>query len=361
MKILTVDDDEIGLDLLNQSLTEAGYDVVSATNGREALDLLETESIWMVITDWEMPEMNGLQLCEAIRSFQAGGYVYVIILTAHDDSEAVVKGLSVGADDFITKPYNTTELCLRVRAGARILAVETRNAAIFAMAKLVESRDPRTGGHLERIQYYCLVLAEWLARHGALPYRKDRDYRRMIYLTSALHDIGKIGVPDAVLLKPSDYSEREFELMKRHTTFGAEALESALAKSPDAAFLRMGKDIAATHHERFDGSGYPRGLRGDEIPLCGRIVALADVYDALTSTRVYKEALPHEIAKSMIEQEAGSHFDPEVVRAFLANEDIFRDMAERFVDEAAVEGLRGLYPCFSGPSQKGSLRPGMNP
>jgi len=330
MKVLIVDDDEIALEMLEESLREAGHEVEAVTGGREALALLDREPIQMVITDWTMPYMSGIELCRIIRERRSGSYVYVIMLTAHDDPEAVVEGLSVGADDFITKPYNPAELHLRVRAGERVLAIETRDIAIFAMAKLAESRDPETGSHLERIQHYCLVLAEWLAKHGSPEYRMDADYRRTIYLTSPLHDIGKIGIPDSILLKPSNFNDREFEVMKRHTTLGAETLRAAADRYPDATFLNRAEEIARTHHERFDGSGYPEGLRGHEIPLSGRIVALADVYDALASKRVYKEAFSHELAKSIIKEEAGRQFDPEIVTAFLGSEDAFLQITKYF-------------------------------
>ncbi|GAF84949.1 unnamed protein product, partial [marine sediment metagenome] len=180
MRILTVDDDEIALEMINQSLREAGHQVESAGNGREALDLLDTNAFRMVITDWEMPEMDGLELCRTIREQDKGGYVYIILLTAHDNPEEVVEGLEAGADDFITKPFNPAELSVRVRAGERILGLEMRDVAIFAMAQLAESRDPETGAHLERVQNYCVTLVDWLSTEGKPDYQKDKGYRKMI-------------------------------------------------------------------------------------------------------------------------------------------------------------------------------------
>ena len=336
MRILTVDDDEISLEMINQSLTESGYQVESASSGREALEMLETKAFRMVITDWEMPEIDGLELCRTIREQYIGGYIYVILLTGHDNPQEVVEGLEAGADDFITKPFNPSELSVRVRAGERILSLETRDVAIFAMAKLAESRDPETGGHLERVQNYCTALVDWLFTEGKAGYQRDQNYRSMIYLTSPLHDIGKIGIPDCVLLKPGRLSDREFSVMKSHTTLGAETLEAALKQFPDAGFLHMARDIAATHHEHFDGTGYPVGLEGENIPLCGRIIAVADVYDALVSKRVYKSALGHDLARSIIIEEAGTHFDPEVVEAYLGMEDKFIEINEYFSDKAAA-------------------------
>ncbi len=209
---------------------------------------------------------------------------------------------------------------------------ETRDVVIFAMARLADSRDPETGAHIERVQTYCRALAEQLASCG--PYQKqcDPEFVRLMYSTSPLHDIGKVGIPDDILLKPGRLSDREFEIMKSHTTIGAETLEAAIEKFPNTRFLRMARNIAASHHERFDGSGYPAGLIGQDIPLCGRIVALADVYDALTSRRVYKAAFTHDVAKGIIVKESGKHFDPVIVDAFLAIEQQFASISRKFVE-----------------------------
>jgi putative two-component system response regulator len=336
MRVLIVDDDEIALEMLNMALVEAGYEVSSARNGREALDILRTKPCRMVITDWEMPVMNGLELCRAIRAEELSGYVYTIILTCHRNVAEVVEGLSAGADDFISKPFSPAELTVRVRAGERILSLETRDMAIFAMAKLAESRDPETGTHLERVREYSRVLAKYLGAQERSGYEADSAFIRTIYQTAPLHDIGKIGIPDSVLLKPGRLSDREFEIMKTHATLGAETLDAALREFPDAKFLLMARDIALSHHERFDGTGYPLGLTGTNIPLSGRIVALADVYDALTSRRVYKSAFGHDVAKSIIAEESGSHFDPEIAAAFLANEKEFMQIKERFIDPVAA-------------------------
>lgn len=336
MKVLIVDDNEVALDTLELALRQDGHEVLSAANGREALDVFRESQVRMIITDWEMPEMDGLDLCRAIRAEQHRGYVYVIIVTCHDTTEDTIEGISAGADDFIAKPFHPGELKARMRAGQRVLALETRDLAIFSMAKLAESRDPETGAHLERVRSYCRILVDRLADQKKLGYPESMDYARMIYLTSPLHDIGKLGVPDCVLLKPGRLSDREFDIMKTHTTVGAETLDGALREFPDATFLRMARDIAVSHHERFDGTGYPAGLAGDDIPLCGRVAALADVYDALTTKRVYKNAFEHEVSKSIIVEESASHFDPDVVAAFLDMEEKFIEVAERFSEPVAV-------------------------
>jgi putative two-component system response regulator len=256
----------------------------------------------------------------------------MILVTSHDSPEATVAGLSAGADDFVGKPFHPSELIARVRTGERILSLETRDVAIFAMAKLAESRDPETGAHLERVRSYCRILAQDLAKQAKFQPLIDQEFIRLIYSTSPLHDIGKVGIPDCVLLKAGRLSAREFEIMKTHTTIGAETLDSALRAFPGVKFLQMAREIAATHHERWDGSGYPSGLGGESIPLSGRIVAVADVYDALTSKRVYKDAFTHDIARAMIVKDSGSHFDPDVVAAFIRVESRFIDTREKITE-----------------------------
>jgi putative two-component system response regulator len=336
MHVLIVDDDELALVALRIALTKAGYTVEIAADGRSALQALRSGRCRLVISDWQMPEMNGLELCRAIRAEETNGYVYVILLTANDTPEQKVAGLSAGADDFIAKPYHAAELVARVRGGERVLSIETRDVAIFAMAKLAESRDPETGAHLERVRSYSKVLAQQLATSEKYRTAIDGEFIRLIYLTSPLHDIGKVGIPDAVLLKPGRLSDREFEIMKTHTSKGAETLDAAIQQFPGVKFLEMARDIALSHHERFDGTGYPNQLAGDQIPLCGRVVALADVYDAMTSKRVYKNAFSHDLAEATIVSERGVHFDPLVVDAFLERESEFIAIRDHFQESRSA-------------------------
>jgi len=332
MKILIVDDDEIALDILGAALASSGYDVETAGDAMAALARIEQGDIRFVITDWEMPGMNGLALCQSVRRQAASGYVYMVLLTSHGSSQEIVEGMSAGADDFIVKPFNHAELTARVRAGERVLSLETRDTLIFALAKLAESRDQETGLHLERVQRYSRRLAESLANHQNPAADVDTDFIRLVYQTSPLHDIGKVGVPDCILQKPGKLTKEEFEVMKTHTTIGAETLEAALANYPQTRFLQIARDIAKSHHERWDGAGYPEGLAGEEIPLAARIVAVADVYDALTSRRVYKDAYSHEVAYNIITGDAGKHFDPQVIAAFVELEHDFIEIRTRFGD-----------------------------
>jgi len=336
MQILIVDDDKIALTILRNALEMGGHDVVTASDGNQALALLRGGSRRLVISDWQMPNMDGLELCRAVRSEDLLGYVYVILLTGRDLLTERVEGLRAGADDFISKPFDPRDLLARVHTAERILSLETRDVAIFAMAKLAESRDPETGAHLERVRSYSRILAQHLSGMEKFREEIDAEYIRMIYLTSPLHDIGKVGIPDGVLLKPDRLTIAEFAIMKTHTTLGAQTLDAALRQFPGVKFLKMGRDIAASHHERFDGTGYPQGCRGNSIPLCARIVAVADVYDALTSKRVYKHALAHDESFSTIVEESGSHFDPDVVDAFVRNESRFMSIRSKFSEAEAM-------------------------
>ncbi len=336
MKILVVDDDDLALEMVCRALEDAGHQTLQASDGAEAIQVLAREPIRMVISDWLMPGVDGLGLCRHIRSGAYPGYIYVILLTGRTGSAQVVQGLSAGADDFIAKPFDTAELLVRIKAGERIVSLETRHVAIFALAKLAESRDPETGQHLERIRKYSSILASELADNPRHSDHVTPEYIETIYLTSPLHDIGKVGIPDAVLLKPGRLSDAEFETMKRHTIIGGDTLGAAVSEYEGVPYLRMAREIAVSHHERYDGTGYPHRLKGEDIPLCARIVALADVYDALVSKRVYKAAMPHAVARQLILDDSGTHFDPDVVEAFLARENEFVSCHELFADAHAA-------------------------
>ena len=209
-----------------------------------------------------------------------------------------------------------------------------RAATILGLAKLAEYRDEGTGAHLERIREYAKRLAEEMARNSRYKTIVTQDYIEDIFQSSILHDIGKVGIPDAILLKPGRLTDEEFEVIKRHTTMGGDAIGIIESRIKERSFLFMGKEIAYNHHEKWDGSGYPRGMKGEEIPLSARIIALADVYDALTSKRFYKEAYTHERSKDIIVDLKGSHFDPEIVEAFLILEAEFDTIrGEKFKEE----------------------------
>ncbi len=251
-----------------------------------------------------------------------------VIRTSHEE-------LELANDDVRSRAANLTQL-VRQRTAE---AVATRDVAVFALARLAESRDPETAGHLERMRAYSQVLAEWLAENGPYTEQIDEQFLEDLYRSSPLHDVGKVGVPDEILLKPDALTPQQFEVMKTHTVIGWEALRQAAEQSDYGDFLDMAAEVALRHHERFDGTGYPGRLAGQEIPLAARIVAVADEFDALTSVRVYKDAVDPAIATRQIEDGDGTHFDPAVVEAFRACGDEFGEiLAGNDVAERAFSG-----------------------
>ena len=330
MKILVVEDNPIDALVVEHALQVIGHDVTVAVNAEKAMEHLRRYNYPVVISDWELPGQNGDALCQAIRERTANCYTYIIMLTSRTDKRFVIDGLAAGADDYITKPFEPEELFFRIRAAERLLSLQGRDVLIFSLAKLAESRDLDTGAHLERMREYCRLLTTLL---GKTPHYKDiidADFVESIYLTSPLHDIGKVGVPDSILLKRGPLTPEQFEIMKRHTTIGGDTLNTASKNYPGHSYLKMATEIAMTHHEKYNGTGYPNGLAGTEIPLCGRIVALADFYDAVTSERVYKNAYSHARACRMIRGETGSHFDPEIARVFIEHADQFNRIRASF-------------------------------
>jgi putative two-component system response regulator len=230
-----------------------------------------------------------------------------------------------------TKNSYMTNLELKIEEQIRQIA-ESQFSTIFATCKLAESKDPETGAHLERIRMYCRTLAMELAKTGQHQGVIDDGYIDCIYTASPLHDIGKVGVPDHILSKPGKLTKEEFYIMQTHTSIGGDTLRAIDEKHPGTDFILMGIEIAENHHEKWDGSGYPQGKKAEQIPLSARILAVADVYDALTSTRCYKSAFSHEQSKKIIEEGKGNHFDPDIVEAFLSSEQAFIDIGNRYRD-----------------------------
>ena len=328
MNVLVVDDEKLSRRTLAFYMEKLGYTVFQAEDGRQALQYWRDESPKIVLTDWNMPEMDGAELCWSIRREEGEDYTYLIMITSRENSVDLVAGFEAGVDDYLTKPVRKDELTARIKAAERIFSLQDKDMVIFALARLAETRDPETGYHLERIQGYSRLLAQALNQDD-FP-ELNRQFIETLYATSPLHDIGKVGIPDRILLKPGRLTDKEFAIMKTHTTIGYETLRSAYRKNPRAAYLRMSAEIARSHHERFDGSGYPDGLVGDDIPLSARIVAVADVYDALISKRVYKEAFSHEKTREIIMEARESQFDPRLVDAFLSAEEDIREVARHF-------------------------------
>ncbi|GAB6057259.1 HD domain-containing phosphohydrolase [Desulfonatronum parangueonense] len=330
MKVLIADDEKLSRKTLGFYVEKLGHEVLLAENGTQALQIWKDQSPKIVLTDWNMPVMDGAELCRRIRHDEGDDYTYVIMITSRGNSSDLVAGFEAGVDDYLTKPVRRDELFVRLKAGERIFSLQDKDMVIFALAKLAETRDPETGYHLERIQGYCRILAEALIGDSANFPEVNRHFIETIHATSPLHDVGKVGIPDRILLKPDRLTDEEFQIMKTHTTIGYETLHSAYRKNPKAAYLRMSAEIARAHHEHWNGNGYPDGLKGEAIPLSARILAVADVYDALISKRIYKSAFTHDTARTIIIDGRGTHFDPRIVEAFLAKEDDILAVARRF-------------------------------
>ncbi len=338
--VLVVDDDDAIRRLLVNQIRALGHPVRSAVDGQEGLAqaLVEPHPA-LVVSDVQMPNMTGLELLRKVKSLDP--HAQVVMVSGHHEMSVVRQALREGAYDYLIKPFELEELsntvsraleryelqrqneAYRLNLEHMIEAqtreiLETRDLALITLAKLAESRDIDTGLHLERMSEYGRRLAEQLGKHG--PYRSqvDSEFVHHLHRSSPLHDIGKVGIPDAILHKPGPLADDEFAIMQRHTTIGGDTLRSVVETHPGQTFLSMGMEIAYAHHERWDGAGYPNGLAREAIPLSARIVALADAYDAITSPRPYKQAYEHEEAIRRITKDRGHHFDPALVDAFLA-------------------------------------------
>ena len=346
-KILIVDDDPAFRRLLAPVLCN-DYELGEAGSGEEALESLTEFAPDLVLLDVMMPGLDGYETCRQIKSGRWGPQASVVMVSAASSRDEQVRAFECGADDYVVKPIEPHEFQARIQlhfrlqkatAAAESIRTEiesnsgtfkrlaeqhtrelmaAHNAAVFALAEVAELRDEDTGAHLERMRHYSRILAEELQRSGRYADQIDGQFLEDLDRSSLLHDIGKVAISDGILLKPGRLTAEEFEMMKRHTIIGANMLDRAVLFSEGGRFLAMGAVIARFHHEKFDGSGYLAGLRGKEIPLPARIVALADAFDAITSLRPYKPALSSQRAKEIIESESGKHFDPVVVEAFRA-------------------------------------------
>ncbi|MGZ9738356.1 HD domain-containing phosphohydrolase [Pseudomonas sp. GNP012] len=354
--VLVVDDTPDNL-MLMADLLKDRYRVKAANSGETALRVLQNNPLPdLILLDIMMPGLSGHDVARLLQQDPRTRQIPIIFLTALASMENEIQGLELGAVDYITKPISPPLVLARVQTQLKIKAaadflrdqndfleqevqrrtrevVAIQDVTIQAMASLAETRDNETGNHIRRTQHYVRLLAELLRDHPRFNPFLDDDSIRQLFRSAPLHDIGKIGIADHILLKPGRFTPEEFEIMKTHTTLGRDAIQRAedqLGLSVD--FLRMAKEIAYSHQEKWDGSGYPQGLVGEEIPMSARLMAVADVYDALISRRVYKAGMPHEQAVEIIRQGRASHFDPDVCDAFLANAEQFHVIAERFAD-----------------------------
>ncbi len=341
-RILVIDDNVDNLMIL-QELLEPEYTVKCVASGEEALRVAPQFQPNLVLLDVMMPGLDGNETCASMRSLPEMSAAKIVMVSARNEVQDRLVAYDAGAVDYISKPFHDQEVLAKVRTWMQMIHAQyvdditeevanTRDAVGSALVTLASSRDTETGDHLFRIRWYSHALAEQLAVTG--PYRRqiDETFLEQLYRASPLHDIGKVGVEDAILLKPGPLTDPERDAIKQHAAIGADILSRAAAKLPHAEYLKMAIDIARWHHEHFDGSGYPDGLAGLDIPLAARIVAVADVFDALTSRRVYKLAVPVADAATIIEANAGSHFDPAVVDAFHSRSEELRQAQGRYAN-----------------------------
>jgi len=350
--------------MLGDLLETAGYRVLRSGDGLSALALMGDASRDLIpgdclpdliLSDITMPGMDGYKLCETLKNDARLRDIPLIFMSELGETMDKVRAFRAGGVDYVTKPFHFEEVRARIETHLHLhrlhLAAERHNrelenlvasqvkaiseaqmATILALAKLAESRDDDTGKHLERVQLFCRLLATCLARRPKYERILTAHQIEAIFHASALHDIGKVAIPDAILLKPGKLDEAEFAIMRTHTILGAKTLGAVREKYPNNSFIDAGIEIALHHHEKWDGSGYPAGISGEDIPLAARIMAVADVYDALTTKRCYKPAFTHEKSRDIILHDSGTHFDPEVAACFGELEGEFREIRARACD-----------------------------
>jgi len=351
-RILVVDDEDLNLQLMEALLAPLGYEVILARDGEEALRKIQEAFPDLILLDAMMPKLDGFEVTRRLKEDEDTRIIPIVIVTALQEVQARVMALEMGADDFLAKPVDKTELRARVQSLLKVKAYndhmrnyqqeleaevakrteelqrafekikEASLETIYRLARAAEYKDEDTGTHVLRMSHYSAAIARKLG----LP----EDEVESILYASPMHDVGKIGIPDRILLKPGKLDPDEWKVMQQHTLIGGRILSGS-----EAGFVKLAEVIALTHHEKWDGTGYPNGLRGEEIPIAGRITAIADVFDALTSKRPYKEPFSIEKSFSIIQGERGTHFDPKVVDAFFSITDEILTIKERFSSEDA--------------------------
>jgi cyclic di-GMP phosphodiesterase len=372
--ILIVDDTPDNLTLMS-GLLKGLYRVKVATRGERAIKLATSGSAPdLILLDIMMPEMDGYEVCRRLKADDRTSRIPIIFLTAKSEIEDETRGLELGAVDYITKPISPPIVLARVktqialkraadflrdqnayleaevrRRTAEVTAVQ--EVTIHALASLAETRDSDTGNHIRRTKYFVRLLAEKVRDNPRFSDFLDEQMIDVLFKSAPLHDIGKVGIPDKILLKPGRFEPHEFEVMKTHTTLGQEAIVRAEQElGLEVPFLKHAKDIALYHQEKWDGTGYPEGLAGEQIPISARIMAVADVYDALVSRRVYKKAMSHEKAVGIMIEGKGKHFDPDLIDAFLELQEEFQDISQRYADsDQELAGKAEQLSAFHSP------------
>lgn len=355
--ILIVDDTPDNLRVLFDMLKLRGYSPRPVPNGRLALQAMKIEQPDLILLDITMPELNGFEVCEIIKADEKLKDIPVIFISALVEPFDKVKAFSVGGIDYITKPFHIEEVYARIETQLKVRKLqrdlkgtidnleirvqeqvkeisESQLATIFALAKLAESRDDETGKHLERVRKYCKQLAEYLGEYSEYARQITTTFIDNIYHASPLHDIGKVGIPDAILLKPDKLTPDEFGVMKGHSILGAQTLRAVVNQYPNNPIINMGIEITRSHHEWWNGQGYPDGLAGETIPLSARIMSVADVFDALRSKRAYKPSFSPDETREIILAGSGTHHDPLIVKAYLTLQEGINETFEELNEDA---------------------------
>lgn len=367
-KIILVDDQEINLDIGKNALSEE-YDVLTASSGDNLLLLLKSIKPDVILLDILMPEMNGYEIIKIIKSNPETAHIPVIFLTSKSDEDSELEGLTLGAIDYIFKPFSPPLLLKRIETHLLIdeqkkllkeqkelleeqkkelinysdnleimvrkktrAVLELQDAILETVAELVECRDDITGRHIERTQKYLKILLDEIISRKLYTDEIESWDMELLVMSALLHDVGKIAISDSILLKPGNLTYEEFELIKKHTTFGEKVIDRIQRKTTEHAYLNYAKTLAASHHERWDGLGYPNGLKGTDIPLQGRLMAIADVYDALVSERPYKRPISHKEAVNIIIEGSGTQFDPALVNLFINAADKFDEVNKKVIN-----------------------------
>lgn len=358
--IMVVDDTPENLKVLRDMLKEKGFRVLVFPNGPSALNAVARNPPDLILLDIMMPDMDGFEVAKRLKADEILKDIPILFISALAETGDKLKAFAAGAVDYVTKPFQFEEVHARVATHLKLRQMkhelekynlyledlvkekvqeisQSQLSTLLAVTKLAEYRDDETGRHIERTRIYCKILAEELRQTSRYAQRINDAYVENIYHAAPLHDIGKVGIPDSILLKPGKLTSEEFEIMKTHTLIGATTLDAVRSQYPNNAFVNMGIRIASSHHEKWDGSGYPNGLAGEDIPLAARIMALADVYDALRSKRPYKPAFPHEKAVEIISKGDGrtvpGHFDPAVMDAFMRTAAKFAETDQRIASD----------------------------
>lgn len=347
--VLIVDDTPENLRVLGDMLEQEGYEVLVATNGPDSLEnAAVVPAPDLILLDIMMPDMDGFEVCRRLKADPNLARIPVIFISALGMTDQKIHAFRAGAVDYVTKPFQAEEVLARVNTHIQLklhqenlqllVAQQTRKlalakeATIASMAIVAEFRDPETGGHIQRTKHYVRLLTQELNRVSTNPLNSEA--MELLFQSVPLHDIGKVGIHDAILNKQGKLTEAEFEEMKQHCLYGSEAIKRTEAILGSSSFLQFARELAEFHHERWDGTGYPHGLKGEQIPLCARLMMLADIYDALISKRPYKEALSHEEAYKIIikgdSHTMPEHFDPDVLNAFIRIHGEFELIAREF-------------------------------